>query len=73
MKKLFDQLEANKLHKYICKIIAFIFAKRLQKVLNYVVNDNQKANLKGRFRGVYAILVQDIFDFWKTWYGIYLS
>ena len=45
------------------KIIAFVFAKRLQKVLNYLINDNQTAYIKGRFIGVNARLIQVIFDF----------
>ena len=42
------------------KIIAFVFAKRLQKVLNYLINDNQTGYIKGRFIGVNARLISKI-------------
>ena len=43
------------------KIIAFIFARRLQKVLDSIVSQNQSAYVKGRFIGINARLIIDIF------------
>ena len=43
------------------KIIAFIFARRLLKVLDSIISQNQSAYVKGRFIGINARLIIDIF------------
>ena len=48
------------------KIIAFIFAKRLQTILSKVINKNQTAYVKGRYIGENARLILDIFDYCNT-------
>lgn len=45
------------------KIIAFVFAKRLQKILKDIINDNQTAYIKGRYIGENARLILDKFEF----------
>ena len=45
------------------KIVAFIFAKRLQKVLDSIISQNQSAYVKGRFIGINARLIIDIFEY----------
>lgn len=45
------------------KIIAFVFAKRLQNVLSDIINENQTAYVKGRYIGENARLILDIFDY----------
>jgi hypothetical protein len=45
------------------KIIAFVLAKRLQKVICSIINNDQSAYMKGRFIGNNIRLVLDIFDF----------
>ena len=45
------------------KIIAFIFARRLQKVLDSIISQNQSAYVKGRFIGINARLIIDIFEY----------
>ena len=43
------------------KIIAFVFAKRLQKIIDNLISKNQSAYIKGRFIGENARLILDIF------------
>ena len=72
---MYKKCEKNCLSNYIFisltntdyKIIAFLFAKRLQKVQNYLKNENQTTFIKGRFIGVNARLIQDILDFCKLY------
>ena len=45
------------------KIIAFVFARRLQKILNNYIGEEQSAYIKGRFIGENAKLILDIFDY----------
>lgn len=45
------------------KILAFVFAKRLQKIMNKLINRNQTGYIKGRFIGENARLVLDIYDY----------
>lgn len=48
------------------KIIAFVFAKRLQKILKDIINDNQTAYIKGRYIGENNRLILDIFEFCES-------
>ena len=45
------------------KIIAFVFAKRLQQVLPSIINQDQSGYLKGRFIGNNIRTVIDVFDY----------
>lgn len=45
------------------KILAFVFAKRLQTIMNKLINKNQTGYIKGRFIGENARLVLDIYDY----------
>ena len=45
------------------KIIAFIFAKRLQKVIDKLISKDQSAYIKGRYIGDNARLILDIFEY----------
>ena len=45
------------------KIIAFVFARRLQKIIDKLISKNQSAYIKGRFIGENARLILDIFDY----------
>ena len=47
------------------KIIAFVFARRLQKIIDKLISKNQSAYIKGRFIGENATLILDIFDYCK--------
>ena len=44
------------------KIIAFVLARRLQRVLPYIINDDQTGYMKGRFIGNNVRIVLDIFE-----------
>ncbi len=44
------------------KIIAFIFANRLQKVVDKLIGTEQSAYIKGRYIGENARLILDVFD-----------
>ena len=44
------------------KIIAFTFARRLQKVIENLISNDQSAYIKGRFIGLNARIIADIFD-----------
>ena len=48
------------------KIIAFIFAKRLQNILTGIINENQSAYIKGRYIGENARLILDIFEYCES-------
>ena len=45
------------------KIIAFVFAKRLQNILDRLISKSQSAYIKGRFIGENARLILDIFEY----------
>lgn len=45
------------------KIIAFIFARRLQKLIDKLISRNQSGYIKGRYIGNNARLILDIFDY----------
>ena len=45
------------------KIIAFIFARRLQKIIHKLINPNQSAYIKGRYIGSNARLILDIYEY----------
>ena len=45
------------------KILAFVIATRLQTVINKLVNENQSAYVKGRFIGINARTILDIFEY----------
>lgn len=48
------------------KIIAFVFAKRLQNVLSSMINENQTAYVRGRYIGENARLILDIFYYYHA-------
>ena len=48
------------------KIIAFVFARRLQNILSKLINGNQTAYIKGRHIGENARLILDIFEYCET-------
>lgn len=45
------------------KIIAFVFARRLQKVIDNLINENQSAYIKGRYIGENARIILDLFNY----------
>ena len=45
------------------KIIAFVFARRLQKVIDNLISRNQSGYIKGRYIGNNARLILDILDY----------
>ena len=45
------------------KILAFILARRLQAVINNLVSEDQSAYVKGRYIGINARTILDIFEF----------
>lgn len=45
------------------KIIAFLLARRLQKVINNLIGNEQTAYIKGRFIGANARTVLDIYEY----------
>ena len=45
------------------KIIAFIFARRLQKIIDDYISKEQTAYIKGRYIGTNARLILDIFEY----------
>jgi hypothetical protein len=45
------------------KIIAFTFARRLQKVIDNLISNDQSAYIKGRFIGLNARIIADIFEY----------
>ena len=50
------------------KIIAFIFARRLQDIINKIINPNQSAYIRGRYIGANARLILDIFEYCENFY-----
>ncbi len=55
------------LTNYDYKIIAFILAERLQKVIKSLIHKDQTGYVKGRFIGTNARLIQDYFDFCENY------
>ena len=45
------------------KILAFVLARRLQKVINNLIQEDQTAYIKGRFIGFSARTILDIFEY----------
>ena len=45
------------------KIIAFVFARRLQTIIDKIISNEQSAYIKGRFIGINARLILDIYDY----------
>ena len=43
-------------------IIAFVFARRLQTIIDKIISNEKSAYIKGRFIGINARLVLDIYD-----------
>ena len=62
-KKLLKNYRPLSLTNTDYKIIAFVFARRLQKIIDNLINKNQSAYIKGRFIGENARLILDIFDY----------
>ena len=50
------------LTNYDYKIICFVLANRLQKVLHSIIGENQSGYIKGRYIGENARLIQDYFE-----------
>ena len=50
------------------KIIAFIFARRLQDIINKIINPNQSAYIRGRYIGANARLILDISEYCENFY-----
>ena len=50
------------------KIIAFIFARRLQDIINKIINPNQSAYIRGRYIRANARLILDIFEYCENFY-----
>lgn len=48
------------------KIIAFIFAKRLQTILIKLISEQQTAYIKGRYIGENGRLILDVFEYCET-------
>ena len=48
------------------KILAFVLAQRLQKVIDNLINKDQTAYIKGRFIGSNARLLLDIFEYCES-------
>ena len=46
------------------KIIAFVFARRLQKIIDRIISYDQSAYIKGRFIGINTRTIVDIFEYW---------
>ncbi len=47
------------------KILAFVLAKRLQRVISIVISPDQVAYIKGRFIGTNVRLIQDVFKLYN--------
>ena len=46
------------------RILAFVLANRLQKVIGKIISDDQTAYIKGRFMGYNIRLVSDVIDYY---------
>ena len=65
---------------YDYKILAYVLASRLQKVIGNIVKNDQTGYIKGRFVGQNIRLIQDIIieltsdaDFLEQWVSSFLS
>lgn len=47
------------------KIIACVFSRRLKKIIDKLINPDQSGYIKGRYIGINARLILDIFDYWE--------
>ena len=45
------------------KIIAFVLARRLQKIVDRIISSDQSEYIKGRFIGINARTIVDIFEY----------
>ena len=54
------------LTNYDYKIIASVFARRLQKVISKIVDEDQSGYIKGRFIGCNARMLEDIFEYCES-------
>ena len=62
-KKLLKNYRPISLTNIDYKIIAFVFAKRLQNILERLISKSQTAYIKGRFIGENARIILDIFEY----------
>ena len=62
-KKLLKNYRPISLTNTDYKIIAFVFARRLQTIIDKLISNSQTAYVKGRFICLNARLILDIFDF----------
>ena len=62
-KKLLKNYRPISLTNTDYKIIAFVFARRLQNIIDKLISKSQSAYIKGRFIGLNARLILDIFDY----------
>ena len=62
-KKLLKNYRPISLTNIDYKIIAFVFAKRLQNILDRLISKSQTAYIKGRFIGENARIILDIFEY----------
>ena len=46
------------------RILTFLLANRLQKVIGKIIDDDQTADIKGRFMGNNIRLVSDVIDYY---------
>ena len=67
-KKLLKNYRPLSLTNTDYKIIAFIFARRLQDIINKIINPNQSAYIRGRYIGANARLILDIFEYCENFY-----
>ena len=62
-KKLLKNYRPISLTNIDYKIIAFVFARRLQNILDRLISKSQTAYIKGRFIGENARIILDIFEY----------
>jgi len=74
-RKLLKNYRPLSIGTYDYKIVAFVLAKRLQKVIKSIVNCDQSAYIKGRYIGLNARYVADFYDYCERFNkeGIILS
>ena len=62
-KHLLKNYRPISLSNYDYKIVAFVLASRLQKVMQCIISTDQSGYIKGRFIGQNARLIQDILEY----------
>ena len=67
-KKLLKNYRPFSLTNTDYKIIAFIFARRLQNIINKIINPNQSAYIRGGYIGSNARLILDIYEYCENFY-----